>query len=65
MNLWIQYIRKHGSLHVGRRLEYGFALIAMLIKSACGVQCKMSDFMPHYREEETEITLDDAMRSWE
>ncbi len=48
---WCAYIKKRGSLDLGLRLEYGFALVSMLIQGARGVKTKMTDFMPHYEQE--------------
>lgn len=58
---------RHGTLHVGRRLEYGFAQLAMLINNAHFKEKRqMNDFMPHYKPEpEREITLDEAMKEWQ
>ena len=44
---WQEYMHKRGSLHVGMRLEYGFALIARIINHALGGHATMRDYMPH------------------
>lgn len=59
---WVEYIRKRGTINVSRKLEWGFALIAMQINRALGGTNEMSDYMPHYEEEE--ITLEKAMETW-
>ena len=48
---WEAYARKRGTLHVGMRLEYGFALIAMSINRALGGKATLHDFMPHVEQE--------------
>lgn len=44
---WAAYMRQRGSLHVGMRLEVGFALLAKLINNALGGEADLSDFAPH------------------
>jgi hypothetical protein len=56
---WQQYMAKRGSLHVGMRLEAGFALLAAMINRAIGGKAEVNDFMPHV---EQEATLDDVMK---
>lgn len=56
---WSEYIRLRGSLNVGNRLEYGFALIAMMINRACGGKTDMSDYMPHF--EKPPASIEDIM----
>lgn len=38
---------KRGSLHLGRRLECGFALVAATINNTAGGKAVVSDFTPH------------------
>jgi hypothetical protein len=57
---WQAYIAKRGSLHVGLRLEAGFALIAWSINRALGGTAEITDFMPHF--DEPEASLDDVMK---
>lgn len=45
--LWVDYIRKRGSLNVGLRLESGFALLATMVNRALGGKAQMHDFTPH------------------
>lgn len=59
---WYLYIRKHGSLNIGSRLEYGFALIAKQINRALGGKAEITDFMPHF--EPVAPSLDEAVESW-
>lgn len=44
---WAAYMDKRGSLHVGMRLEYGFAMLARIVNNALGGHATMRDFMPH------------------
>lgn len=60
--MWCAYIKKHGSLHVGRRLEYGFGMVAMLINRACGGNKEMADFMPHYERPSGLGSIGDVMK---
>jgi hypothetical protein len=57
---WSQYVRKYGSLHLGRRLELGFALITTALNNAYGGTAKIHDYMPHY--EPPEATVEDVMK---
>jgi hypothetical protein len=56
---WQEYLRRHGSMNIGMRLEAGFALIAMVINRALGGHATLTDFMPHY--EQPEATIEDVM----
>jgi hypothetical protein len=56
---WQSYMRKRGSLHVGMRLEYGFALLAKIVNNALGGHATLRDFMPHV---EQPSTLEEVMR---
>lgn len=62
---WQAYINKNGTLDLGLRLEYHFAQIAAMINQAMGGKAKITDFMPHYSEDEIEIDLDTAMEHWQ
>lgn len=53
---WAAYRQKRGTLHVGMRLEHGFALIAMSINHALGGKATMHDFMPHVDEVKADVT---------
>lgn len=53
---WSAYIKKRGSLNIGRRLEWGFALLAMYL---AGGKKEMSDFMPH--EEQKYASIEDVL----
>lgn len=59
---WVAYLRKRGTLHVGMRLEVGFALIASLIARATGGDAEMLDFMPHAENEVLEDTPENLMK---
>lgn len=56
---WLTYRRMRGSLHMGTRMESGFALLASLISRACGGDASQLDFMPH--AEQPAATLSDVM----
>jgi hypothetical protein len=40
-------MRKRGSLHLGMRLDRGFALLAYIINRALGGKAEMDDYMPY------------------
>lgn len=44
---WFAYVKKRGSLNVGRRIECGIALLAMMFNRSQGGKADMSDFTPH------------------
>lgn len=50
---WLAYLRKHGSLHTGHRIDLGVARLC----SVLGTQGKMppTDFMPEYEQEDASI----------
>lgn len=56
---WAAYMKKRGSLHVGMRLEFGFALIAQIINRALGGSSSIEDYMPHA---DREGRLEDVMQ---
>lgn len=60
---WVAYIKKRGSLHLGMRLERGFALVASRVIHSVGGKADMKDYMPHYEEPEP-ISIEEAMRNW-
>lgn len=62
--MWESFIAKRGTLHVGMRLEQGFAMLASLIRQAVGDKtARMADHMPHFdKPEEAELSLEQAMR---
>jgi hypothetical protein len=47
---WFAYIRKRGSLNVGRRVESGFALLTTTYIKSKGGKADIYDFMPHEEE---------------
>jgi len=57
---WVGYIEKYGPLHLGMRLEYGFALIATVINHAMGGKASIEDYMPHRKQQSG--TLEDVMK---
>lgn len=59
---WAEFIRRRGSLHVGLRLEQGFAMLRAAINNALGGSATMRDYMPHFDEPETD--LETAMKEW-
>lgn len=52
---WSEYIKRRGSLDLGNRTEYGFALVAQVVNNAAGGKAKMTDFLPKREEPETSI----------
>lgn len=63
---WSEYIRCRGSLNTNMNLERGFALVAQMINNALGGKKQMSDFMPHFpNEDDIEIPLEQAMELWQ
>ena len=52
---WSAYMQKRGSLNVGMRLEYGFALLAAMINNALGGKATLRDFMPHAEPQQGSI----------
>jgi hypothetical protein len=56
---WREFLERRGTVHLGMRLEAGFALIALSINRAIGGKAKIKDFMPHL--EEVEATPGDIM----
>lgn len=63
---WAAFRQKRGSLHLGMRMEHGFALLASMYANAHRKQhspaLKLYDFMPHM--EEQAVSLDQAMEKW-
>ncbi|MCG7754907.1 phage tail assembly protein T, partial [Flavihumibacter cheonanensis] len=57
---WSAYMQRRGSLHVGMRLEWGFALIAAAINNALGGNATQQQFMPH--AEQSGGSLGDVMK---
>ena len=57
---WAAYIEKHGPLHIGMRLEFGFALIATVINHAMGGKASIEDYMPHMQKQAG--TIEDVMK---
>lgn len=61
---WLRYRRKRGSLHVGMRIEYGSAQLAVLYANKHSKEggLKLHHFAPHL--DEPPVTLQEAMNSW-
>lgn len=57
---WAAYIRKRGSLNIGRRIECSIALLAYQFNRVHGGKSQYSDYTPH--EKESEDSLKDIMR---
>lgn len=57
---WQDYLTSRGTVHVGMRLEAGFALIAMSINHALGGKATIEQFMPHF--DEPQASLEDVMQ---
>lgn len=59
---WGRYIDRYGSLHTGRRLEAGSALVALQTHRLGGGLAELLDFMPH--EQRLGLSLERAMNEW-
>lgn len=59
---WSTYMARRGSLNVGTRLEWGFALIAAAINNALGGTARQVDFMPHTQDSQQPGSIDDVMK---
>ena len=59
---WSSYLDRRGSIHLGMRLEWGFALIAMTINRALGGKAELGDFMPHVDKSEEQPSIAEAMK---
>ena len=59
---WSAYMERRGSLHVGTRLEWGFARIAAAINNALGGTARQIEFMPHARPSEESGSIADVMK---
>lgn len=59
---WGRYIDRYGSLHTGRRLEAGSALVALQTHRLSGGMAELLDFMPH--EQRLGLSLERAMNEW-
>lgn len=58
---WQAYIRKRGSLHPGRRLEAGFALVAYMVNRTAGGKITLADLMPYEHQRDEELTPERVM----
>jgi hypothetical protein len=61
---WLKYRRKRGSLHIGMRVEYGSALLAMLYTNAHSKHGghQLHEFAPYH--DEPQLSLEQAMETW-
>lgn len=59
---WSAYLQRRGSLHIGRRLEWGFALLAQRIDNALGGHATQADFMPHEQADQAPQSIGDVMK---
>ncbi len=59
----MEYYRLRGTLNPNRKIEWAAALITMMVNNVNGGKATMKDFMP-YKDEEEDISLEDAMRLW-
>lgn len=59
---WEQYLVRHGSLHLGRRLEASSATVAWQVHRLGGGTAELADFMPHERRQG--LSLERAMEQW-
>lgn len=48
----MEYIKRHGTLNIGTRVEQGFALVAMMVNRSVGGKSELSDFLPDRSEPE-------------
>lgn len=49
---WMGYMRRRGSLNLGRRIEVGFAqIMIMMVRYMGDKKSTLEDFMPHERDE--------------
>jgi hypothetical protein len=58
---WFSYMRKRGSLNIGRRIEVSTALLAFMFNKSKGGRSKFSDFTPH-EIEESKNDINDVMK---
>ncbi len=59
---WGRYIDRYGSLHTGRRLEAGSAMVALQTHRLGGGLAELLDFMPH--EQRRGLSLERAIEQW-
>lgn len=60
MLAWQAYRERYGTLHLGMRLEEGFALLAWIINRSLGGNAEITTYMPHAKDDEA--TLEDVMQ---
>ena len=59
---WFAYLRKRGSIHIGRRIECGIGLLALQQNRQHGGKAELSDFTPH--EDQPEASVDDILAAF-
>lgn len=57
---WFDYLERKGTVNLGARIEWGFALLATVINNAHGGKAKMRDFMHFTKQEEPEMSIESA-----
>lgn len=63
LNTWMAYREKHGPFNQAKRVERGFAMLALLytqVHSKKGKQAKLHDFLPYEKPPETIFGIDDG-----
>lgn len=61
---WVAYYRRRGTLNPNRKLEWGFGMIAAQINNAAGGKKTPADYMPYLEDPDDEMTLQEAMGTW-
>jgi len=56
----MEYIKRHGTLNMGTRVEQGFALVAMMVNRSVGGKSELSDFLPDRSEPEEVVEGEEA-----
>lgn len=57
---WFDFLNRKGTVNLGSRMEWGFALLATVMSNAHGGKSKMRDFMPFTRQEEEDVSIESA-----
>lgn len=56
---WAAYMNKRGPLNLGRRLEHGFAMVALMLSHK--KDARLADFLVYERPEDREADLADVI----
>lgn len=59
VRIWESYRYKYGPMTPVRMYDFGAAMVAAQINNAHGGKAKPKDFMPYFRQEETEDVVVD------